>query len=405
MIVIAAPDVPLDDFETTIYPIEKEALELLGSEITPDAVRQYFVDRGVPFPEGAKCVFDDFISRLIVTNTPKNLDLVAQIVNEMNVIDPMVLINVKFVEVAANDMQELGFEYLFSRPSKTREGSNPQGSLSNLLQTMPSTMYSPAFTDKDGVTYFQANESFTVFTESVPGADGGSGSSTNGGMGIITEKPTVDSMFTIKKGEYFSFPTDADSVSYFYMPVSDKSRTITFGANSPLVRNAYSDPLAFGADGAVDDTLMEWSHTGSKGYSYNAKLHALDQADTSEILTSPRVLAMNGEQATIRMVTEKYYPDSWDECELETVSSGNKTWVVFTPSIPDVGDATEEGIMLSVRPQVDDNFSITLSLAPTIQNMVGWVDYSYEIPLTDDNGNIAYFPNILKMPILEVRSL
>ena len=114
---------------------------------------------------------------------------------------------------------------------------------------------------------------------------------------------------------------------------------------------------------------------------------------------------MNGEQATIRMVTEKYYPDSWDECELETVSSGNKTWVVFTPSIPDVGDATEEGIMLSVRPQVDDNFSITLSLAPTIQNMVGWVDYSYEIPLTDDNGNIAYFPNILKMPIIEVRSL
>ena len=115
VIVIAAPDVPLDDFETTIYPIEKEALELLGSDITPDTVKQYFMDRGVPFPEGAKCVFDDFISRLIVTNTPKNLDMVAQIVNEMNVIDPMVLINVKFVEVSANDMQELGFEYLFSR--------------------------------------------------------------------------------------------------------------------------------------------------------------------------------------------------------------------------------------------------------------------------------------------------
>ena len=278
-------------------------------------------------------------------------------------------------------------------------------------------MYSPAFTDQDGTMYFKANNSFKIFSQSMNiggsgegnggvvsgGSSSGSGSSI--GSGSSSSGSTTSGMMTIKKGDYFTFPTDADTVSYFYMPVSDKSRTVTFGANSPLVRNAYDDPLAFGADGAVEDTLMEWSHSGSKGYSYNAKLHALDQADTAEILSSPRVLAMNGEQATIRMVTEKYYPDSWDECELETVSSGNKTWVVFTPSIPDVGDATEEGIMLSVRPQVDDNFSITLSLAPTIQNMVGWVDYSYEIPLTDDNGNTAYFPNILKMPIIEVRSL
>ena len=69
----------------------------------------------VPFDPGSQVVYDPSISRLIVTNTAENLQKIEETIKELNVIDPQVLIQTKFVEVHLNDLEELGFQYLFSR--------------------------------------------------------------------------------------------------------------------------------------------------------------------------------------------------------------------------------------------------------------------------------------------------
>ncbi len=377
-VVIAGENVPLEDVETKIYPIEREALELLGAESDQEAVKKYFTDRGIQFPAGAKIVYDDKISRLIVTNTPEALAKIDIIIKEMNVVDPQVLVMVKFVEIGMNDLEELGFEYMVSRPSNTDQGTP-------MTQLFPTT---------DPV---MATESFYLvertYTENQIG-----GISTYEPKDTVTEEP-------VRKGQLYMIPTSSDSMTEYYAlstrPVNGKS--VIWGPNDALVRSVGTDPLAYGYEGTMKDTVSSWSYANKNGYKINAKINALDQAESTDILSAPRITTMNGSEAVIRMVTEKYYPDSWGDAELGEMTSDNENVPIFTPSIPEFGDATEEGIVLRVVPYVDaDKYTISLQMNPVIQNMVGWTDYSYQIPL-GDNGDL--YPNTLKMPIIEARTV
>ncbi|MBR2435415.1 MAG: hypothetical protein IKB22_08090, partial [Lentisphaeria bacterium] len=202
-----------------------------------------------------------------------------------------------------------------------------------------------------------------------------------------------------------------EGYAYYKVPTNFTSvfgSSVTFGANSQLVRNAMDDPSAFFATGNANnnDVVINWSHSNKKGYDVSAKMHALDQADSTDILSTPRITTLAGQSAVIKMVTEKYYPDEWDDATLETVSGGDneEDIPVFQPSIPTFGDAVEEGIVLNVSPQVEDNYVITLPMTPVIQEFVGWTDYSYELPLEND-GETRYYPNTLKMPIIEARTV
>ncbi len=108
-VIIASKDVPLDDVETRIYPLEQDSLSGIDGTQS-EQLKEYFTKRGIDFPANAAIVYDNAISRLIVTNTPANLDMVEAVVRQINVIDPQVLIETKFVEISHNDLEELGFQ-------------------------------------------------------------------------------------------------------------------------------------------------------------------------------------------------------------------------------------------------------------------------------------------------------
>ena len=143
-VVIAAQDIPLDELETRIYPVEKEAFSELGAATVPGAaagggaagggaaggaatsgvIETYFQTRGISFPTGAKIVFDSRISRLISTNTPDNLTKIEEIIHELNVVDPQVLIEAKFVEISQEDLDSLGVEWLVSKSNLMRTNNS-----------------------------------------------------------------------------------------------------------------------------------------------------------------------------------------------------------------------------------------------------------------------------------------
>jgi Flp pilus assembly secretin CpaC/tetratricopeptide (TPR) repeat protein len=393
-VVIAAKDVPLDEFVRKTFPIDKEILasSIMG-DLTNDNVKQYLIDRGIPFPTGASVRYDEMSSRLTVYNTTEALDSVEDLIDQMDVSDPQVLIQVKFVEIELNDLQELSFDYTFSRIAPTWDEVTASG-----INPLDPTGNEGAIADHSFIIYYQ------------------NGSETrNSSLANAWVTPAITSLNTremqslnVAAGDTYYVPGNLEPGEAYYHGILQNEAAknyghhLTWGANSHFNRNSQTSPGIFGATtGGQNDTVFNWSTYNADGYQFSGGIHALDNADSTEILSAPRLTTMNNQNAVIRMITEKYYPTDWDEAELETISTNGSNVPVFTPSIPQFGGSTEEGIALQVRPRVEeDNYTIFLEMTPVIQEFIGWTDYSYSIPL-GDNGEL--YPNTLKMPIIEAR--
>ncbi|MFA5043811.1 MAG: hypothetical protein WC381_10525 [Kiritimatiellia bacterium] len=75
-------------------------------------VKKFFVDAGVPFPEGTSIVYKPSLNLLIAKNTADNLENFERILASLNIVPVQVEIEARFVEVAQGDLEELGVEWL-----------------------------------------------------------------------------------------------------------------------------------------------------------------------------------------------------------------------------------------------------------------------------------------------------
>ncbi len=92
-------------------------------------VKSFFEGAGVQFPVGTSITYNPAISQLIVANTPENLDRFERILSQLNVVPSQVEIEARFVEVAEEDMKELGLQWLFTDNYEfmQRRGGGPFG--------------------------------------------------------------------------------------------------------------------------------------------------------------------------------------------------------------------------------------------------------------------------------------
>lgn len=114
-VIIFSKDIPIDKLETRIYPVEQDAFSEMGGgdaeEGGTTSVKDYFSRRGIAFPKGARIVYDNSISRLIATNTVENLSKIEQIIDELNVIDPQVLMEATLIKISLKDLNRLKKEH------------------------------------------------------------------------------------------------------------------------------------------------------------------------------------------------------------------------------------------------------------------------------------------------------
>lgn len=166
---------------------------------------------------------------------------------------------------------------------------------------------------------------------------------------------------------------------YLSRPVVDNPGTangqLQFDKNDPTLRNL---------GGSAPDKLFVY-HRETNGYNFDFMVYALDQVNTQDILSSPKITTMNGQEASIRMVREVYLPTDWSEAKFTTTSNTGSTGSASTVStyvsgIPQFSDATELGIMLKVTPEVDlPRRTVTMRMNPTVQALVGWTEYTYAL--------------------------
>ncbi len=362
-VIIASKDVPLDDVQTKVYPVEKSAIKLREGE----SIEDFFKERGMTFDAGASAVYKEYIGRLIVTNTPKELQILENILKEMNTVDPQVLIQTKFVEVKLNDLEELGFKYELSRSNSNIAYESATNS--SLVAVAP------------GGTFNSGNIS-NVYTTNTSDPNWLNYSSTVGANTTYTN-------------------TSSSTVYYTKAPLQQSSTSFVAGGTD-LVRT-FSNAGTLESNTTYGEAASVSTYNNN-GYKLNASVYALDQSDSADVLSCPRVTTMSDSPATIQLVTEKYYPSEWDEAEYTLM--GNNV-PVFTGSVPNLDEETQEGISLTVTPMVGpDNYTISLLMRPLIRTFTGWDDYSYTIPMQlNTNSPTVNVPNTVIMPRFEQRTV
>lgn len=132
-VIIADQSVPFETLETRFYPVEAGVLDAertrsgnlaigegdaWGGGAAADGgaaqvdLQEFFTGLGVDFPADSKISYFQRTGRLIVHNTPENLRKLERVLQEINVTPTQVTIEAKFIEVAQNKLNSLGFDWL-----------------------------------------------------------------------------------------------------------------------------------------------------------------------------------------------------------------------------------------------------------------------------------------------------
>ncbi len=263
------------------------------TSIAPETLRTYFSESGIPFEDGSSIAYDARANKLTVVNTPENIRQLEFAIRDMDMQDPLILIESKMVEIKMNDLEELGFDWTLSHGNGEEDHWN-----------------------------------FTFTSPSI-----GSGWSDN-----------------------------------------------TLVNNLNLIPN-------FGPGGT---------------WSLFLTINAIDRTDRSEILSTPKVVTVSGRQAQVQMVRQMYFPESWTEPEINT-SCGSS--VSFEPSYPEFGGPRDIGTSLTVTPTLQpNNYTVRLELNPSVTDLTGWSDYSYNYVIGDFSSGDEY-PMTLKMPEISNREV
>jgi len=94
------------------------------------------VERFVPAPTGSDLLFDSKVHVLIARNTRENLARIEDIIEELDVAPPQVLIEARFISTSISDLSELGIDWILNSPIvMTGKRVMQDGSVQNATKT------------------------------------------------------------------------------------------------------------------------------------------------------------------------------------------------------------------------------------------------------------------------------
>ena len=250
VVVIAAKGQELEKMTVRVFSFG------VSSDETADSLIENLKSAGVTFEKGSSLNLIPVRNEVISCNTPSNQRLIEQwLAANSDKGTPMVQVMFKFLEVAQNDLDELGFNWEYSR---FNSNTSFQAGGNALLRH---------YANDD------ANDRF-------------------GGTGVTSSKNN--------KG------VDPDAT--YNVTWRDSKNALSFG------------------------------------------VYALDWADSSDVLYSPRVTTRDNTTAVVNMGEKHHYPGDYEDVDNE--SSDNARVFVTSPQ-PTLDDERTLGIKFSIRPKVN----------------------------------------------------
>lgn len=343
-----------------------------GSALTPRmSITEALKANGVKFPPDASAQFFAANSTLLVRNTPTNLDMIENIVSSTVTEAPkQVKISTKFVEVAQENTDELGFDWI--------------------------------------LTPFNFNAANELF---LGGGTVGSGQS----------RTNADFISPV---DGFSIPgIPAATAQDVTNIIGGGNRSGDGAINRDSIAALLNNPNRSADSSSVAPGILSLTGLFTDGQ-VQLIMRGLNQKKGTDLMTAPSVTARSGEKATIEIIREFIYPTEYEPPELPNsvgqgttfgggglFGGGGASSFPVTPATPTSFETRNTGVTLEIAPNIGSNdFVIDLNFAPEIVEFEGFVNYGSPIqsPSTDLLGNpttVVITENRIEMPVFSKRSV
>lgn len=344
------------DFPSSAGAANIPAESVTGTE--GPAIKAFLQQAGVAFDSvpGSSLAFDG--SALIVTQTPRNLDRIRNLLVRYNDVR-QVEIEAKFIEVQEGALEELGVNWTIG----TKETQRNAGARAT-YQTGGRSLGS-AFGSSNGVQ-----------------------------QGRIV-RPALPTLFDDANGNGALDPGET--------VIQDGQS----GIDQPIVNNA---PRLPGAAELAAAAAPLANITGVIGeFDVNAVVRALSQKQGTDLLSAPKVTVLSGNPATITVAQEMRYPQSFGQTQSQVgtgnASGGGSAGVAITAGTPQEFTKRNVGVELRVTPTVEeDDYSISLDLNPRVTEFDGFVEYGGP-SIAISGSTTVTVPSGFYQPIFSVRDI
>ena len=333
-------------------------------------LKEILQDAGIDFPPGSSAQYIPSTSTLIVSNTPQNLDLVDQLVEDILGGSPkMIRIVTKFVEIAQENSDELSFDWIVT----------PFG----LGGVVSEELFAGGGTMGNGQVRTGADFISPVAFTNIPGIPAASNQAVTN---IVTGSN--------RSGDTAVTRNSIDSV------LNNPNRSAQVNRPAPGILSLT---------GLFNSGQLQMIMRG------------LAQKKGTDIMTAPSVTARPGQKATIEIIREFIYPTEYEPPELpnqvgggfggqqDFVGGGGGGGFPVTPATPTAFETRNTGVTLEIEPNLGPNeYVIDLRFAPEIVEFEGFINYGSPItsPATDAFGNpvtVTITENRIEMPVFSSR--
>ena len=333
-------------------------------------LKEILKDAGIDFPPGSSAQYIPSTSTLIVSNTPQNLDLVDQLVEDILGGSPkMIRIVTKFVEIAQENSDELSFDWIVT----------PFG----LGGVVSEELFAGGGTMGNGQVRTGADFISPVAFTNIPGIPAASNQA-------VTNIVTASN----RSGDTAVTRNSIDSV------LNNPNRSAQVNRPAPGILSLT---------GLFNSGQLQMIMRG------------LAQKKGTDIMTAPSVTARPGQKATIEIIREFIYPTEYEPPELPNQvgggfggqqdfgGGGGGGGFPVTPATPTAFETRNTGVTLEIEPNLGPNeYVIDLRFAPEIVEFEGFINYGSPItsPATDAFGNpvtVTITENRIEMPVFSSR--
>ena len=370
--------------------------------------KAFFEQMGVKWPEGSSIMHIKTLGKLYVRNTRENLAEFEKVLQEMGSQTKLIEIETRFVEVAQEDLNSLGFEWILNSDYSLNVGDQLGKALG---------LQSGAWGTESGSRTWSRNASGRGGASGTIDSSDQSWSKVNslaqngGAASVFTEDGRLaNSSSTFGSNQSFANEANFTDTRSRSVPYSSKggnwisndgSRNLginAFGGTSEYSNgNRYLSTIGnhiSGESGAPNDQFMRVNaFLGTADLSMI--LHMLSQRSDTDLLSAPKVVTKSGENAVIKVVTEYIYPQDYD-VQLQSSSSGSSGGssggsqsAILAVVEPQNFTMREVGVILDVTPTYSEanGGTIDLELKPQVVDEPVWKNYGMRIPFTGNTSS------------------